>query len=62
MKETFWNKLSELWAIRRRCHEIKLQQQRNRRVRSQEFFGAAQRLAKIALPKKRTLRPTRGRA
>jgi hypothetical protein len=26
MKETTWNKLRELWAIRRRCNQIKLEQ------------------------------------
>lgn len=30
MKETTWSKLRELWAIRRRCQEIKPQQRRNR--------------------------------
>jgi hypothetical protein len=34
IKETFWTKLRELWAIRRRCREIKLQQQKNRPLRS----------------------------
>src|SRR5512133_181218 len=33
MKETFWSKLRELWAIRRRCQQIKLQQRQNRRPR-----------------------------
>jgi hypothetical protein len=34
IKETFWTKLRELWAIRRRCREIKLQQQKDRPLRS----------------------------
>jgi hypothetical protein len=29
IKETFWSKLRELWAIRRRCQELKLQQRGN---------------------------------
>jgi hypothetical protein len=38
VKETFWSRLRELWAIRRRCREIKLQQrQRNRSMPSNEF-------------------------
>jgi len=58
MKETFWTKLHELLAIRRRCQTIKLQQRQNRRVRLREFWGGAQRFAKIVLLKKRPLRPT----
>lgn len=37
IKEAFWNKLRELWAIRRRCQEIKLQQRGNQPPRSTEF-------------------------
>jgi len=37
MKETFWSKLRELWAIRQRCREIKLQQRQNRPQRANEF-------------------------
>lgn len=58
MKETFWSKLGELWAIRRRCQEIKLQRRQNRRMRSREFCDETRRLAKIMLPKRRPLRPT----
>jgi hypothetical protein len=54
MKETFWSKLRELWAIRRRCKEIELQQ---RRMRSREFCDGTQRLAKIVLSKRHPLRP-----
>lgn len=28
MKDTTWNKLRELWAIRRRCQRIKLNQRK----------------------------------
>ena len=58
MKETFWSKLRELWAIRRRCQQIKLQQRQDRLPRSNEFYGGTQRLAKIILPKRRMLRST----
>jgi hypothetical protein len=58
MKETFWSKLRELWAIRRRCQEIKLPQRQNRRIQSREFCDKTQRLAKIVLPKRHPLRPT----
>jgi len=58
MKETFWSKLGELWAIRRRCQGIKLPQRQNRRMRSREFCDETQRLAKIVLPKRHPLRPT----
>ncbi|PYJ60056.1 MAG: hypothetical protein DME74_11190 [Verrucomicrobia bacterium] len=58
MKETFWSKLRELWAIRRRCQQIKLQQRQNRLPRSNEFYGETQRLAKIISSKKRTPRST----
>jgi hypothetical protein len=37
IKETFWSKLRELWAIRQRCREIKLQQRHNRPQRANEF-------------------------
>jgi hypothetical protein len=37
IKETFWSKVRELWAIRRRCREIELQQRQNRPLRSNEF-------------------------
>ena len=40
IKETFWSKLRELWAIRRRCEEIKLQQGGNQPPRSTEFSAA----------------------
>jgi hypothetical protein len=52
MKETFWSKLRELWAIRQRCQQIKLQQRQNR------LHGGTQQLAKIILPKRRTLSGT----
>jgi len=58
MKETFWSKLRELWAIRRRCQEIKLQQRENRLPRSNESYGKTRRLTKIISPKGRTLRST----
>jgi hypothetical protein len=51
MKETFWSKLRELWAIRPRCQKIKLEQRQNRLPRSNEFYGGTQRLAKIVLLK-----------
>jgi len=51
MKETFWSKLRELWAIRRRCQQIKLEQRQNRLPRSNESYGGTQRLAKIVLLK-----------
>jgi hypothetical protein len=57
MKETFWSKLRELWAIRRYCQPIKLQQRQNPLPRSNEFYDGTQQLAKI-LPKRRTLRST----
>jgi hypothetical protein len=47
IKETLWSKLRELWAIRRCCQQIKLQQQQNRRPRSNEFYGGTQQLAKL---------------
>jgi hypothetical protein len=34
IEETFWSKLRELWAIRQRCRQIKLEQRQNRSVRS----------------------------
>ena len=58
IKETFWSKLRELWAIRRRCQQIKLQQQKNRLLRSDKFSRRTQRLSKIMLPKRRTPRST----
>jgi len=58
MKETFWSKLRELWVIRRRCQQIKLQQRQNRLPRSTEFYGGTQRLTKIVLLKTRTLSST----
>ena len=36
IKETFWSKLRELWAIRRHCQEIKLQQRKDRPLGSNE--------------------------
>ena len=39
MKETFWSKLRELWAIRRRCQQIKLDNDRIR-FRDQMNFMA----------------------
>jgi len=51
MKETFWSKLREIWAIRRRCQQIKLEQRQNRLPRSNESYGGTQRLAKIVLLK-----------
>jgi len=59
MKETFWSKLRELWAIRHRCREISFQQRRNRHMQSQESCDGTQQLAKIVLGKRRPLRPTR---
>lgn len=58
MKETFWSKLRELWAIRRRCQEIKLQQRQDRPPRSTESYAGTQRLAKIVLPKTHPLSST----
>jgi hypothetical protein len=58
MKETFWNKLRELWAIRQRCQQIELQQRQNRLPRSNESYGGTQRVTKITSPKRRTLRST----
>ncbi|OLB00182.1 MAG: hypothetical protein DMF36_03210 [Verrucomicrobia bacterium] len=58
MKETFWSKLRELWAIRRRCQQIKVQQRQNRLRRSKEFYRETQRLAKIISSKKRNPRST----
>jgi hypothetical protein len=58
MKETFWSKLHELWAIRHRCKEISLEQRQNLRMRSQESCGGTQRFAKIVFEKRRPLRPT----
>jgi hypothetical protein len=46
MKETFWSKLRELWAIRRRCQQIKRQQRQNRLPRLTEFYGGTQRFFK----------------
>ena len=40
IKETFWSKLRELWAIRRCCQEIKLQQRGNQPPRSTEFSAS----------------------
>jgi hypothetical protein len=40
IKETFWSKLRELWAIRRRCQRIKLQQRGNQSPRSTEFSAS----------------------
>ncbi len=31
MRETTWSKLRELWAIRRRCTQIQLEQRQSRR-------------------------------
>jgi hypothetical protein len=39
MKETFWSKLRELWALRSRCKHIELQQRRNLFPRSTEFYA-----------------------
>jgi hypothetical protein len=58
MKETFWSKLRELWAIRGRCQEIKLEQREDRLPRSTESYTGMQRLAKIVLLKTRTFSPT----
>jgi len=38
MKETFWSKLRELRALRRRCQQIKLQQRKDRLLRSVNFM------------------------
>jgi hypothetical protein len=40
IKETFWSKLRELWAIRRRCREIELQRRQNRPAQSNEFSAS----------------------
>lgn len=40
IKETFWSKVRELWAIRRRCQEIKLQQRGNQPPRWTEFSAS----------------------
>jgi len=37
MKETTWSKLRELWAIRRRCSQIKLQQRADSLSESPKF-------------------------
>ena len=37
VKETFWSKLRELWAIRQRCRQIKFEQRQNRPQRANEF-------------------------
>jgi len=58
MKATFSSELRELWAIRRRCQEIKLEQRQDRLPRSTESYTGTQRLAKIVLLKTRTLNPT----
>lgn len=58
MKETFWSKLRELWAIRRHCQEIKLEQRQDRLPRPTESYAGTQRLAKIVLPKTHTLSST----
>src|SRR5437762_3791625 len=47
MKETIWSKLRELWAIRRRCKQIKLQQRENRLLRLNESHGRTRRLTKL---------------
>ena len=36
IKETFWSKLRELWAIRRRCQQIELQQRKDRPLEPNE--------------------------
>jgi hypothetical protein len=33
MKKTFWSELRELWALRRRCQQIKLQQRKGSLLR-----------------------------
>ncbi|PYL20657.1 MAG: hypothetical protein DMF44_14455 [Verrucomicrobia bacterium] len=58
MKETIWSKLRELWAIRRRCKQIKLQQRENRLLRLNESHGRTRRLTKIISPNGRKLRST----
>ena len=40
MKETFWSKLRELWAIRRRCQQIKLRTTTESGFRDQMNFMA----------------------
>jgi hypothetical protein len=55
MKETFWSKLRELWAIRRRCQQIEFQQRQNQLLRSTKFYGGTQRLR----PTKATVLKTR---
>jgi len=40
IKETFWSKLRELWTIRQRCQEIKLQQRDNQPLRSNEYSAS----------------------
>jgi hypothetical protein len=51
MKETILGKLRDLWAIRRRCQQIKVQQNNRRPLRTQ-VHGRTQGLSKIILPKK----------
>jgi hypothetical protein len=39
MKETPWSKLRELWAIRRQCKQIKLEQRKRWRLADQTTGG-----------------------
>jgi hypothetical protein len=61
MKETIWSKLRELWAIRRRCKQIKLQQRENRLLRSNESHGRTRRLTKIIVRSTDTIPPAAAR-
>jgi hypothetical protein len=40
MKETTWSKLRELWAIRRHCEQIKLDQRRRWKLSDQTTGGS----------------------
>jgi hypothetical protein len=40
MKETTWSKLRELWAIRRRCRQIKLDQRQRWKPTDQTTGGS----------------------
>ena len=52
MKETFWSKLRELRALRRRCQQIKLQQRKDRLLRSVNFMPERSNFLKNRWPEK----------
>jgi hypothetical protein len=52
MKETFWSKLRELRAIRRRCQQIKLQQRQDRLLRSVNYMAKRSNFLKNPSPEK----------